>query len=147
MNFELPTNISRDFTTVVKKIASYIQVMPNVNLHQSLTLPTVQNVTVPKNLHFFLFQFFASSWFKSPAICCNYSTELHHHRWEKIFIRLQSQDFSDEEISELCSTNICSPRYGDITNATITCSVTTPSSGQIPDPGVGCTENKAGFGT
>ena len=61
--------------------------MSNVYSYQNLTLHTVYNVTDPKTLDFFQFHFFAVSWFKKrkkTAICCNYSNELHHHRWKKI---------------------------------------------------------------
>lgn len=45
----------------------------------------------PRLSIFSSFSFFASSWFKSPAICCNYSTELHNHRWEKIHKAAESR--------------------------------------------------------
>lgn len=134
------------FTIVVNKITSYIQVMPNVYLHQSLTLPTVQNFTVPKTLRFSLFHFFASSWFKSPAICCNYSTELHHHRWEKIHKAAESRFQWWGNLWIMLNQNFFPKLQQHHQHYNHVLSYHLILRAQIPDPGVDCRENKAGFG-
>lgn len=142
----------RFFTILVQKIAFYGQVTPNVYLHQSLTLPTVDNVTVPKTLHFSFFPFFASSWFISPAICCNYSTELHHHRWEKIQKAAESRFQRLGNPWIVLDQNLLPTlqRHHQRYNHALCYHVVlraAPLPAQTPAPGVGCRENEAAFGT